>query len=110
MKLNEDKVPANLEEALLLLKEAITPLELAEIKKSTSVELHPSLGRIVRNEWSLHEGGNIISVWFFKTYGISHADDISGIILECLINDLMGVPRRDKEVAEKCIKYWKNNK
>ncbi len=110
MKLNQDIVPSNLEEALKLLKEALTKNEVKEIKPLDSSELHFTLGMYLRNQWSLWESKSIIVKWFKKTYGVNHADDISGIILECLINDLNELPRKDKEVAAECIAHWKKYK
>jgi len=107
MNLNQDKVPVNLEEALVLLKEALSDAEKEEIKKMLSTQLHFSLGMYLRNEWSLWDKDSILCMWFLTTYGVNHADDVSGIILECLINDLNGEPRRDKILAEKFIRHWK---
>lgn len=107
MNLNQDVVPINLEEALTLLKEALSDAEKAETKKMLATQLHFSLGMYLRNEWSLWDKDSILCMWFLKTYGVNHADDVSGIILECLINDLNGEPRRDKILAEKFIRHWK---
>lgn len=110
MNLNQDKVPTTLEEALDLLKQAMSPEEAAKVKVMKPAELHFSLGMFLRNEWSLWQEGNILNVWFLKTYGVKHPDDISGIILECLINDMNGVPRRDKILAKQFIDHWKKQK
>lgn len=106
MKLNEDVVPTTLEEALTLLKEALSDDEKAEMKKMLSSQLHFSLGMYLRNMWSLWDKNSILGIWFLKTYGVNHADDISGIILECLINDLNGEPRKDKILAKRFIQHW----
>ena len=107
MNLNQDKVPINLEEALTLLKEAMTDVEKDALKGMKSSDLHFSLGTYLRNEWSLWQSGDILPLWFLTTYGVKHADDISGIILECLVNDVEGKPRRDKEVAKQFLAHWK---
>lgn len=110
MRLNPDRVPSNLEEALILLKEALDPKDISEIKKLQSSELHFSLGMFLRNEWGLWDENSIINTWFTNIYGVNHADDVSGIILECLLNDLNGVPRRDKILASRFIEHWKTIK
>ena len=109
MNLNQDRVPINLEEALTLLKEALTPQEKEEVKNMLSTQLHFSLGMHLRNEWSLWDDKSILVTWFKQTYGVDHADDVSGIIMECLINDLTGKPRRDKILAKQFIDHWKKD-
>lgn len=109
MILNQDKVPSTLDEAVDILKEGLAPEELALMKNKKSAEFHFSIGMMIRNEWSLWETGNILNIWFLKTYGVKHADDISGIIIECLLNDINGVPRRDKILAQEFIAHWKKN-
>ena len=80
MNLNQDRVPINLEEALTLLKEALTNAEKAETKKTFATQLHFSLGMYLRNEWSLWDKDSILMRWFKKNYGIDHPDDVSGLI------------------------------
>ena len=109
MKLNQDSVPATLDEAIRLLQEAMTSQEIKEVSKLESSELHFSLGMYLRNQWSLWDKDSIINTWFRTTYGVDHADDVSGIILECLINDFNGQPRKDKILAKKFIEHWKKN-
>lgn len=110
MNLNPDKVPTNLEEAVTLLQEAFDDKEKSVMKLMTSTKLHLSVGQYIRNEWSLWNTDNILTRWFVKEYGVSHADDVSAIILECLVADLKGVPRRDKELAKEFIEHWEAHK
>lgn len=110
MNLNQDKVPTTLDEAVELLQEALSSEEKNKIKNLKSSDLHFSLGDFLRREWSLWEQGNRLSIWFLKTYGVNHADDISGIVLECLINDLNNAPRQDKILAKRFIEHWKKYK
>lgn len=92
---------------MTLLKEALSPQEKIETQKMLSSQLHFSLGMYLRNEWGLWDKDSIINMWFRKTYGVDHADDVSGIIVECLINDLTGKPRRDKILAKQFVEHWK---
>jgi len=107
MKLNPDKVPCNLDEAVELLKEASSIKEQGVLKKMESNQLHHSLGTVIRNEWSLWYSDTIIVQWFKRTYKLDHADDLSGIIIECFLNDLNEVKRRDKILAKQYIAHWK---
>lgn len=109
MTINPDKVPVTLDEAVALLKEGLDKSDIAIIKspKFNSVMLHSNVGMVIRNEWSLWQPDTILIQWFEKTYGIFHADDVSGVILDCLCKDIRGEPRRDKEIAKECIEHWK---
>jgi hypothetical protein len=112
MRINPDTVPINLEDAIKTLKEGLTPQDLVEIKKPDfdGARVHFTVGLMLRNEWSLWETDTILVKWFKENYGIEHADDLSGLILDCLVRDIQGLPRRDKELAKKYIDHWKKNK
>lgn len=104
MKLNLDKVPKNLTEAIQLIKVAI---ENDGEKKhfNNPVSLHFGFGMWLRNNWSLWDKETPLVQWFVKNLGIVHADDISGTILEGLAFELRG------EVfdAIKHVEYYKSH-
>jgi hypothetical protein len=108
----EDLVPRDLDEAVNVLKSSLTEDELKEMKRTASVSTHQhhGWGTNIRNAWSLWDKTTTLPVWFEKTYGVSHADDISGIILECLWSDVRNEPRKDKELAAEYIQHWKEMK
>jgi hypothetical protein len=110
MNLLEDVVPSNLDEAIKFLKESLTEEDLREINRpmSVSTQYHFSDGMSIRNAWSLWDEETHLVKWFKQNYGVEHADDISGIILECLWNDVRGEPRRDKILVQQFIDHWKN--
>jgi hypothetical protein len=110
MKINPDMVPINLEEAVKTLKEGLTPADFEEIKKDDfdAAKVHFTVGMMLRNEWSLWDKDSIMVRWFKENYGIEHADDVSGLILDCLVRDVQGLPRRDKELAKRYINHWKS--
>lgn len=105
--MNEDKVPSNLDEAVNIIKEALSPEAIEFVKTSVSTSVHFDFGRYIRNNWSLWEKESVLVKWFEKEYGITHADDISGIILECVWDDVKGNPRKDREKAEEFKEYWR---
>jgi len=109
MTLNQDKVPVTLDEAIAIIKEGMTPEDHAAVIKPifTPAQLHFTVGLLVRNEWSLWDKETILVRWFKQTYGIDHADDICGLIFDCLHRDCLGQPRRDKELAKKYLDHWK---
>lgn len=104
--LNMDRVPMTLDEAVDFIKSKM-PSDFVEfVKKSTPSGVHFGLGMQIRNDWSLWDIENPLVKWFDKEYGITHADDISGLILDCVWQDIKGLPRRDREQAAKTKRYW----
>lgn len=110
MNLNLDKVPSNLEEAVSLLKDALDDKEKIVFKKLSVDKIHMSVGQYIRNEWSLWEKDTIIIQWFKTNYNIDHADDVSSIIIECVLADLNNRPRKDRELAKRYIEHWEAHK
>lgn len=109
MKINQDKVPVNLEDAINTLKEGLSTEDYTEFRKETFSPslLHFGLGMLLRNEWSLWQKDTIIVKWFKEHYGIDHADDISSLILDCLYRDITEKPRQDAALAKRYIAHWK---
>ena len=103
-------VPINLEEALKTLKEGLTTEDLTEIKDPifNAARVHFTVGMMLRNEWSLWDKDSILVRWFKENYGIDFTDDVSGLILDCLVRDIQGLPRRDKELAKRYIQHRKD--
>jgi len=110
MKLNPDLVPTTLKEAIETIKEGLTQDDLIAIKNPTfdGARVHFTVGMMLRNEWSLWDKDSILVRWFKKNYDINYADDVSGLILDCLVRDVQGIPRRDKELAKQYIQHWKD--
>jgi hypothetical protein len=84
------KQPSNLEEAhfllRILLKEKVEDIKNIPKNKLTSMT-HHYLGRTIRNDWKMWDNGRINK--FFHQLGITHPDDMSGIIIEsfhCKLN------------------------
>jgi len=112
MKLNLDKVPSSLDDAVATLRESLTPDDIKSIKVegfNPSI-LHFSMGMMLRNEWDLWDVKSRLVNWFRDTYGVDHADDISSIILDTLYRDVTGQPRQAKQLAERYIAHWEKQK
>lgn len=69
-------------------------------------ELHHSIGRQLRNKWSLWTDKSPLSKQFIEL-GINHADDMSSIILMSLHRILNRKPVKLKEQIEYYKEYWK---
>lgn len=109
MKLNEDMLPSNLDEAVLLLVAALEPDEMEEAMRSAMNKFdgeHHFLGRALRNKWNFWEDSPIVR-WFIATHRICHADDISGIVLEAFAAKLNGEPYDPAPTVEKYHKHWR---
>ena len=110
MNLNLDLVPASLDEAVELLIESLSFSELVIIKQSTVNNLHMSVGRYIRNVWSLWEQDTPLLMWFKTQYDITHPDDVSSIILDALISDLNRKPRSTERLVAGFIEHWRIHK
>lgn len=78
------KNPTNLIEAFNALDVILSPEDKVNVREWGEDRFvaasHHSLGRWLRNNWGLWRGKNKLCKWF-KSQGISHPDDMSGIIL-----------------------------
>lgn len=97
---NLPDIPADLEQALWMLKRAfdLSPRDLLFLQESTEVAFvsssHFSLGAWMRNNWlQLHPNGSPLCKAFFDL-GVTDADKMSTILLRCLWRDSHG-ERRD---------------
>lgn len=76
-------IPKNLDECYIELNTILDKKKINEIKlmseKEFTINSHFELGLWLRNNWGLWKGTRLYN--FFKTKGILHPDDISGIIL-----------------------------
>lgn len=70
-------------------------------------EFHHTIGRDIRNEWKLWSQKAPLNKHFFEL-GISHADDMSSIILTTLHRVLNRKPVRLKEQIKHYQDYWNN--
>jgi hypothetical protein len=110
MKLNQDAVPTNLDEAVNFLIESLTQRDHQEIKEllktdSALSSTHHFLGTYLRNNWSLWEDCPLVR-WFIKEYKIVHADDISGIILEAFSHRYRGLNYDPVSTVKRFHKHW----
>ena len=103
----ETKIPKDLDEALTVLRDMNDPKELtewaAQSEDEATSDLHFSVGMALRNEWRLWHDDSVLAKWF-KSKGIHHADDMSGILLTSFYRRTNG---KDIEL-EKQIKYYQN--
>ncbi len=109
---SKDKIyiPRNLEEAFIELKKMLRPDLLKEMKEGSEqdmVQYHMGLGLWMRNNWSLWAGSRLGK--YFNGIGISHPDDMSGIILDSFWRHLNAKPIRLEEQVAYYQRFWRVN-
>src|ERR1043165_5754617 len=96
--------PKTLDEAVLQLEKTHHDTTKQKIRAMTEDQFignsHMGLGMWVRNNWGLWAGGELSK--YFKSIGIFHPDDMSGIILTSFYRQLKGQDRQ----LEKQVKYY----
>jgi len=104
------KIPSNLEECFLELEKVLNTNDLNEFVTQPENDVilwHHSLGRWIRNNWGLWQGGVLAN--FFNTKGINHPDDMSGIILTSFWRYKNSIPIEIEVQIKRYIDYWKKN-
>lgn len=109
MRLNMDKVPVTIEEAVDDIISGMTEEELAFAAGVDEgfflAATHHHLGQALRNEWSLWEDDSPLKLAFFGIQ-IYHPDDMTGIILSCVHRTMMDKPSDIPQQVEKYHAYW----
>jgi len=102
----QEHYPVSIEEAVIQLLKILPDTTQQNIfsmsEKEFTVDSHFGLGLCIRNNWIRGGGGELLNN--FKSKGIFHPDDMSGIILQCYYRQLHN---QDWEL-EKQIKYYQD--
>lgn len=107
MTLNKDMVPSNLDQAISIIEEGLDQADKNAIIAHDACVFHHSVGRKLRNDWSLWTRTTPLCCWF-QQHGIYHPDDMSGIIIESLKRKLSGQPIDLEGQVESYKKYWED--
>ncbi len=108
MKINQDKVPSTILQAVDELYASLSEEDKQQIKTTDDVRYHHGSGRFVRNSWSLWDNKTKLVQDAIKTYKIAHADDISGLIFEWVFAKVRCVDFDPFEHVEIYHKHWRN--
>ena len=81
VKPDPDKVPSTIKMAVQMLVDSLSDEDLKVVQSTDASQHHFPAGIGLRNGWSLWEADSPLKRDAVNTYGISHADDISGLIL-----------------------------
>lgn len=107
MEINPDFVPSTIEEAINHIVESLDEKECEFIRSSgDSVVIHHTVGRYIRNNWSLWSPDTPLKRDAVETYQIAHADDISGLIFDWVYAKVQGIPFDPQECCERFHEHW----
>lgn len=104
-----DPEPATVKEAVDQVVNNISEEDRNKIKSTKndrSYEYHHTVGRYLRNNWSLWEPDTPLKRDAVYTYGIAHADDISGLILSWVWAEIRGVDFDPHQECERFHRHW----
>jgi hypothetical protein len=91
--IDPDRVPTTLDEALEMLERRMSNEDrefLENSDENPTAQMHHKFGMSLRNDWSLWEKDMPLVRWFNER-GITHADDMSAIILTSIWRRVRGV-------------------
>lgn len=100
-------VPVDLEDAIGELKKMLSPALIEDMKTHPERQMvghHMGLGMWMRNHWALWEGSRLGT--YFKDLGISHPDDMSGIVLTSFWRHLNNRPIELEAQIAYYKAYW----
>jgi hypothetical protein len=107
----ESYIPKDLDDCFAQLQKLLKPEEIEKMRGGTEddmVAYHLGLGMWMRNTWGLWAGSRL-AAWF-QAQGITHPDDMSGIILTSLWRHINRKPIRLDEQVKYYVDYWKKRK
>lgn len=97
--------PKTLDAAVDILYSDMNEDELAYIHENGSLLLHHGFGTAIRNHWGLWDQSSALHKYFNETFGLSHADDMSGLI----IGSLVAKVRNETFDIEGEVQFYKNH-
>lgn len=113
MPLSFDEQPATLEEAVSSIVDSLNEEELAYVRKEGASSLHMSAGMAMRNGWNLWgtqpDKPTALREHFIAQFGLGHADDMSGMILDAVTAKVSGLELVPSIAAKHYHDYWKKN-
>lgn len=68
--------------------------------------LHHSFGRFMRNKWKLWDKESVLYKDINGRFGLTHGDDLSGLILQCAWDKIKGNRHQPQVYADSYKSYW----
>lgn len=109
MKFDPDKVPSTIDEAVNTIYTNLEQKDIDFIKESKSPSsVHMTLGRFLRNSWSIWEDDTPLKRDAVAKYKVAHADDISCLILEWVWAKVREIEFDPQTVIDRINRHWQN--
>lgn len=108
MKLDLDRVPSTVAGAVDMIIDALEEPDRRFILSHPSMAVHHTTGRYLRNAWSLWENDSPLKRDAVKVYGIAHADDITGLILEWVWHRMRKLDFDPQQFVKRYHAHWRN--
>ena len=74
--------PATWQEAVERICNGLSENEKSELREHGYAAFHHGVGTTLRNRWQLWDESTPLAISFKEEFGITHADDLSGILLQ----------------------------
>ncbi|MCK9532891.1 MAG: hypothetical protein M0R77_20625 [Gammaproteobacteria bacterium] len=98
--------PETWQDAVFRICSNLNDEEIKTLKENSYALFHHGLGTSIRNNWDLWDETSSLYKSFQNDLGLTHADDMSGIILRSAEATAKGEPVQCKEWAGEYLKYW----
>jgi len=112
MEIMQDVVPSTIKAAVAQLEHVLSDNQrnfiLSNNDASDWTLMHFGVGTSLRNSWSLWDPDTPLKRDAVRTYGIAHADDISGLIIAWLWAVVRGEPFDPLEHCQRYHRHWKH--
>ena len=109
--IDEDSVPSTIKAAVDDVVSRVTEEDREAMKDmdegTFGARVHHSIGRYIRNNWSLWAKDSPLKRDAVNTYGIAHGDDISGLILAWIWHAVVEKEFDPQEHVKKYHEHWK---
>lgn len=97
--------PKTLDEAVDLIVAGLSPEDVDYVKKEGLGGQHFFFGMAMRNGWGLWKDSDLAK-YFKSTYGLGHADDMSGIILDAVEAKVKGATLDIQAEVQRYKDHW----
>lgn len=103
----DESIPTTLAEAASRIVDNLAPEEVKAIQEDLRATWHHSFGMAMRNGWGLWHD-SVLAKHFKDVYGLGHADDMSGLIMGCVLGRVRGEDFDVLAEVEEYKQHWRD--